>query len=114
MDTIIQQFKQKFPEIYPVEADNNRYHAYSVLHYFGTYCAHHFEDEKTKEILNTVNNIYQRRSLFNCNAIENEFFYALADQLGVDNLMKHLQKIPENLWPVYIKVLIENQQNNLL
>lgn len=113
MNAIIQQFKEQFPEIYPVDTANDRSATYKVLYHFGTYCAQNFEDEKTIEILNSVNNFYQRESLFNCNAIENEFFYALANQLGVNNLMNHLQKIPKNLWAVYIKVLIETQKNNL-
>lgn len=110
MNTIIQQFKEQFPEIYPIVSTNDSYASYKVLHHFGLYCAQHFEEEKSKEILNTVNMVYQKKSLFTCNAIENEFFSALAGQLGITELMKHLQLIPENLWSVYIKVLIETQK----
>lgn len=113
MNAIDQQFKKQFPEIYPVDAANDRSATYSVLHHFGTYCAQHFEDEKALEILNSVNNFYQQGNLFNCNAIENEFLYALANQLGINNVMNHLKRIPKNLWAVYIKVLIETQKNNL-
>lgn len=110
MNTIIQQFKEQFPEIYPSTSGHDRYATYAVLHHFGVYCAQHFEEEISKEILNTVNMVYQEKSLFICNAIENEFFLALADQLGYNELRKHLQLIPENLWFVYIKVLIETQK----
>ncbi len=112
MNTLIQQFKEQFPEIYPPVSVNDRYATYMVLHHFGSYCAQHFDGEKTKGILNTINKAYQRKSLFTCNAIENEFLAALAGQLGVNDLMKHLQTIPDNLWAVYIKVLIETQKNN--
>ncbi len=112
MHTIVQQFKEQFPEIYPATSDNGRFTTYKVLHHFGSYCAQHFENEKAKEILNTINRVYQRKSLFTCNAIENEFLSALATKLGVNDLMNHLKSIPENLWAVYIKVLIETQKNN--
>lgn len=112
MNTIIQQLKEQFPEIYPQEPENGRYDKYKVLHFFGSYCAQHFEDEKTQEVLHTVNRIYQRKSLFTCNAIENEFLYALATQSDVSNLMSQLKVIPESLWEAYFKVLIETQKIN--
>jgi hypothetical protein len=111
MNTIIQQFKEQFPDIFPANSGNDKYATYAVLHHYGVYCAQHFEEEKSKEILNTLNKVYQQKNLFACNAIENEFFAALAEQLGVNDLMKHLKNIPENLWSVYIKVLIETQKN---
>lgn len=112
MNTTIQQLKEQFPEIYPKESENGRYIEYEVLHFFGSYCAQHFEDEKTQEILHAVNRIYQRKGLFTCNAIENEFLYAMATQSDVGNLMNQLKVIPENLWEAYFKVLIETQKNN--
>ncbi len=110
MNTIIQQFKEQFPDIFPANSGNDKYATYAVLHHYGVYCAQHFEEDTSKEILNAINKVYQRKNLFSCNAIENEFFSALASQLGVKELMKHLQCIPENLWAVYIKVLIETQK----
>jgi len=112
MKTILQQLKVTFPEVYPKILSNDRYAAYAVLHLFGEYCAQHFENDKTKEILNTINSLYQRKSHFVCNAIENEFFFEMASQLKISELNKHFQIIPENLWALYIKVLIEIQKNN--
>lgn len=112
MNAIIQQFKEQFPEIFPASTRNDKYATYAVLHHYGVYCAQHFEEEKSKEILNAINKLYQRKNLFTCNAIENEFFSALAERLGVNELMKHLQYIPENLWAVYINVLIETQKTS--
>lgn len=108
---MLQLFKEQFPEIFPVDSQNDKFAAYAVLHHFGDYCAHHFENDKSKAILNTVNKVYLRKNLFACNAIENEFFSVIAKQLGVNDLMQHLKNIPENLWTVYIKVLIETQKN---
>jgi hypothetical protein len=110
MNTIIQQFKEEFPEIFPTISENDRFATYTVLHHYGNYCVQHFEKEKSREILNTINKVYDQKNLFLCNAIENEFFPALASQLGVNDLMQHLQRMPENLWAVYIKVLIETQK----
>ena len=111
MNTIIQQFKEQFPEIFPTSSENDKYEKYAILHHYGDYCAQHFEEEKSIEILNIINKIYQQKNLFICNAIENEFFSPLASQLGVNDLMMHLKRIPENLWSIYIKVLIETQKN---
>lgn len=110
MNTIIKQFKELYPEIFPDTVENDRYAPYAVLNHFGKYCAQHLEDEKCKEIMDIVNAVYQRENLFTCNAIENEFLSALANSLGAVELMKQLKHIPENLWAVYIKVLIETQK----
>jgi len=110
MDNIIEQFKNQFPDIYPVVLTNDRYVTYSVLQHFGAFCAQNFAAQKSKDILNTIGALYTRDNLFNRNAIENEFFSPLAQQLGVNNLTEHLQNIPENMWGVYLKVLIETQK----
>lgn len=114
MNTIPKQFQDQFPEIYPETVSNSAYASYSVLNHFGDYCAQHFQEEKTREILHTINKVYESQSLFTCNAIENEFFAVLANRMGANDLMNQLQYIPENLWSVYIKVLIETLKNNHL
>lgn len=111
MNTIIQQFKEHYPEIFPEISIKERYVPYSVLQHFGAYCAQNLEHEKSRDILHTINNVYQQKKLFICNAIENEFLAEIANRLGVNNLMWQLQNMPENLWPVYLKVLIETQKN---
>ena len=111
MNTILQQFKEQYPEIFPEISINERYIPYSVLQHFGAYCAQNLEKDKSREILLTINNVYQQKKLFICNAIENEFLAEIAERLGVNDLMRQLQNMPENLWPVYIKVLIETQKN---
>lgn len=55
MNTIIQQFKEKFPEIFPASSGNDRFATYTVLHHYGVYCAQHCEEDTSKEILNTLN-----------------------------------------------------------
>ncbi len=110
MDTISQQFEEQFPAIFPASSGNDRYATYKVLHHYGDYCVQHFKEAKSIEILNIVNKVYPEKNHFMRNAIENELFKALVSQLGVNELMKHLQHIPDNLWTVYIKVLIEIQK----
>lgn len=112
MSTIIQQFKEQFPEICPETLANDRYATYSVLHHFGAYCAQHFGEKKATEILDTVNGMYQRDILYIRNAIENEFLDAMATQLDVSNLMGQLEAMPTRLWEAYIKVLIETHKND--
>lgn len=114
MHTIIQELNEKFSGIFPATEAADRYAVYKALHDVGNYCAQHFEDEEALEILNTINRMYQRENLFTCNAIENEFLAALAAQLNLSELTTHLKRIPENLWAVYIHVLINKQKNNEL
>ncbi len=111
MNNITQIFKKQFPEIYPSAFDKDKYSNYLVLHHFGTFCAKNFKDGKTKEILITVNDMYNQKSLFTNNAIENEFLSALATELGANDLMNQLNSFPQNLWQPYIKVLIQTQIN---
>lgn len=110
MNSAIQQMKKLFPEIFPAALETDRFAPYKVLSHFGSYCAQHFEEEKAREILAAVNKIYQRNDLFACNAIENEFFSALATQLDLTDLNNQLKRMPESLWGVYIKVLLETKK----
>ncbi|MBP6184756.1 MAG: hypothetical protein KA479_07420 [Saprospiraceae bacterium] len=114
MHTIIQELNEQFPGIFSATQSTDRYAVYKALHDIGNYCAQHFEEAETQEILNTINRMYLRENLFTCNAIENEFLATLAAQLDMSDLTKHLKRIPENLWAVYIHVLIDKQKNNKL
>lgn len=112
MNTIIKQFEEQFPEIYPSVSRNDRYATYAILNHFGNYCGENFEIENAKEILITINKVYQQKSIYACNAIENEFLPALAGRLGINDLSGNLEGIPETLRTVYLQVLIEIQKNN--
>lgn len=113
MESAIDQLKKQFQDIFPESVESNRFTAYMVFHYFGKYCALHFENDQAQLVLNTISRIYREKHLFTCNAIENEFLSVLAKELDAKDLTGHLKKIPESLWEVYIKVFIETQKNNL-
>ncbi|MFZ6664753.1 DUF7674 family protein [Peijinzhouia sedimentorum] len=112
MSDFLQQLEKQFPEIYPPALENGKYVIYEVLNHFGAYCALHIEEEKTREILNAIDQVYQQKQLFTCNAIENEFLSVIALKLGAKDLINHLKKIPKSLWAGYIKVLIETNKIN--
>ncbi len=52
--------------------------------------------------------LYSKGSLYEKNAIENEFFSVLAFEEKSMTLKEHLDLMPENLKPVYIKTILEN------
>ena len=111
MESIKHKLKSQFRELYPSSNMSDRMETYMVLQHFGSYCAQNFGNDKSKSILKLINDVYQQKSLFENNAIENEFFYAIASQLGNNDLMVHLNSIPESLWSTYIKVLVQTQIN---
>lgn len=108
--SVEQEFRRKFPEIYPLSLlikFPGELAEYRLLNYFGNFCAENFGSKKSEEILLTVNNLYQSENLFVKNAIENEFLFAIAEFLGTNELINHLQKIPNKLQLAYVKVLFE-------
>lgn len=108
---IEQKLQEHFPELCPAEIDNDKFSLYKLLNHFGNYCSSHSESDKSQEILNVIDNLYQAKNLFDRNAIENEFLSVITRNLGVSELMHHLKKIPESLWTVYIKVLMETHKD---
>jgi hypothetical protein len=112
MNIFVQQLKEQFTDLCATTSATDRYEAYSVFHQLGVFCAQHFGEERAKEILNTVDRIYQQDSLYIRNAVENEFLVAMAIQLDLNNLLAQLDGIPSNLWESYLKVIIETRNNN--
>lgn len=104
-----------FPQVYPhsmlKEEYNSTCKGYIVLRYFGIYCSTHFEDQLTLNIISLINVHYQSNNLFIQNAIENEFLFAIADNLGTQGLLNNLNKIPEELQMIYLKVLMQTMKN---
>lgn len=108
--SVEQELRMKFPEIYPLSLlikFPGELAEYRLLNYFGNFCAENFGSKKSEEILLTVNNLYQSENLFVKNAIENEFLFAISELLGTNELINHLQKIPNKLQLAYVKVLFE-------
>lgn len=85
---------------------------YKILHYWGLYCAEHFDEPIANKILETIDSLYRSKDLFMQNAIENEFFSVLTLNLGVDRILEVIKKIPQDLQTEYIKVLLEITKEN--
>lgn len=109
--TLEQSLRIGFPEIYPYamlnKEGNANYKEYMVLRHFGMYCSTHFDEHASREIIAMINSHYQSKDLFIQNAIENEFLYVIAEKLGTQNFLNHLNLIPGELHLSYVKVLLE-------
>lgn len=109
--TLEQSLRIGFPEIYPYamlnKEGNANYKEYMVLRHFGMYCSTHFDEHASREIIAMINSHYQSKDLFIQNAIENEFLYVIAEKLGTQNFLNHLNLIPGELQLSYVKVLLE-------
>lgn len=55
-----------------------------------------------------INLLYAKSTLYEKNAIENEYFLAIANSEQSTTLKQQLQLMPETLRAVYIKTIIEN------
>lgn len=110
MNIRIKELEEKFEEIHAPLQANEEFALYKELNLLGDYCFQHFDNENTVEILKVIDNIYRKNNLYSCNAIENEFFTVLAMQIEPTALTNQLYKMPESLWAVYLKILIETQK----
>jgi hypothetical protein len=83
---------------------------YEILQQFASYTLSLIRENKEdeKEPFKIVNILYQNGSLHDKNAIENEFFSALAKAESPGTLKSHLGLMPDNLKPVYLKTILEN------
>lgn len=110
--SISHQAKEHFPELFSQDSDNDDgdFSVYKRLYHLGVYCSENFQNDKGREVLKTVNMWYGTGNVFDNNAIENEFFLAIAERQNLESIMETLKEIPEQLWEVYIKVLLETQK----
>lgn len=66
------------------------------------------KSENKKEPFKIIHLLYSKGSLFEKNAIENEFLNVLASGENTNTLKQHLELLPEGLKSVYIKTILEN------
>lgn len=66
------------------------------------------DSENKKEPFKIINLLYSKGTLYERNAIENSFFYALAFDENAHTLKDNLDLMPEPLRTIYIKTIIEN------
>ncbi len=114
MKAIIKELDESFGSILPTFHENDELVLYKKMNLLGSYYTEHFEEEKAGEIMKVIEAIYKRKNLFICNAIENEFLSVLAQHSKPAGLSNLLKSLPESLWVVYIKVLLETFKDNKL
>lgn len=83
---------------------------YGVLRHFATFTQKLIQDksERIKEPFKIINLIYSKSTMFEKNAIENEFFNAFANSEKSMTLKQHLDLMPESLRGIYIRTILEN------
>lgn len=108
METKIQKtLMQWFPEAFD---KSKKFTEYEMLNVFAKYTQTLIrEDKRSKaEPFKIINLLYIKGTLHDKNAIENEFFCPLAENVSEGNLKEHLELMPEEIRDVYIKTIIEN------
>ncbi|MGV8138808.1 MAG: hypothetical protein AB2L20_26725 [Mangrovibacterium sp.] len=111
METRIQKtLKQWFSNAFADEMKANPDSDYEILQQFAGYTLKLIgeKNENSKEPFKIVDILYQKGSLHDKNAIENEFFSILSKAESPGTLKSHLELMPDNLKPVYLKTILEN------
>lgn len=83
---------------------------YGILRHFAEYTQRliRIKSENQREPFKIIHLLYSKGSLYERNAIENEYFKTLAADENTLTLKGHLELMPEGLKSVYIKTIIEN------
>ncbi len=111
METRIQKtLSQWFPDAFADVKRSVIATDYGILQQFALYTKKLIENdsENKKEPFKIIFLLYSKGSLFEKNAIENEFLNVLATEEKSGTIKDHLDLMPEALRPVYIKTILEN------
>lgn len=111
METRIQKtLLHWFPEAFKETEKSLLSTDYGILRHFAEYAIRLLNEptENQKEPFKIIQLLYSRGSLYERNAIENEFFNVLASGEKALTLKGHLDLMPEEIKTVYIKTIIEN------
>ena len=111
METRIQKtLKQWFPNAFAQDAETITGSDYEILNQFARYTLSVIQNKKEdeREPFKIVNMLYRNGSLHDKNAIENEFLNIIIKEESPGSLKSHLRLMPENLKPVYLKIILEN------
>lgn len=114
MKSIITELNDCFGDIISPLYEKQKFALYKELNLLGDYCMEHLSEQKSKEIIEKIEDLYKQKDLFVCNAIENEFLTVLTRNTQPSELTEQLKILPESLWEVYIKVLFETHKNDKL
>jgi len=99
-----------FPEAF-AETDKSLLTSdYGILNQFAKFTQTLINEhtENQKEPFKIIFLLYSKGSLYERNAIENEFFHVLTSDENALTLKAHLELMPEGLRAIYIKTIIEN------
>lgn len=104
--TLTQWFPDAFADVKKSELKTD----YDFLNHFAKYAKDLIKKdrENKKEPFKIINLLYSKGTLFERNAIENDFFYVLAFDENSRTLKENLSLLPESLRAVYIKTILEN------
>jgi len=99
-----------FPEAFDETAKSLISSDYVILHQFAEFTQRLINEhtETQKEPFKIIHLLYSKGSLFEKNAIENEFLNVLASDENSLTLKQHLELMPEELRAIYVKTIIEN------
>jgi len=99
-----------FPDAFEGKEESVISSDYGILRQFAEYTKKLMskKSESQKEPFKIIHLLYSKGTLYENNAIENEFFNALASDENVISLKEHLELMPEALKEVYIKTIIDN------
>lgn len=111
METRIQKtLRQWFPDAFAGGGVEDERSDYEILRQFAAYTQALVETDADtkKEPFKIIYLLYSKGSLFERNAIENEFLGLLSRQEKAHTIQQNLQMMPEPLRPVYLKTILEN------
>jgi len=111
METRIQKtLSQWFPDAFANIKKSELKTDYDALHHFAKYTMKLISDncENKSEPFKIINLLYSKGTLFEKNAIENEFFNAIAFEENPNTIKEHLDLMPEVLRSIYLKTILEN------
>jgi hypothetical protein len=104
--TLCQWFPDAFDNIVRLEFKSD----YDLLHHFAKYTKKLVigDCENKSEPFKIIALLYFKGTLFEKNAIENEFLSVIALEENTNTLKEHLELMPELLRSVYLKTILEN------
>ena len=112
METKIQKsLEQWIPGFFSEEKITEIHSDYELLHQLAKYVLKLIKQnniEKGKEPFKIINIIYQSGNLHDRNAIENEFLTVFAHEESPGSLKSHMDLMPKELRPAYLKTILEN------
>jgi len=111
METRIQKtLSQWFPDAFSDAKKSVVNSDYGILRHFAKYTQKLIKDncENKKEPFKIIFLLYSKGTLYEKNAIENEFFSVLAFEENSMTLKEHLDLMPEAIRAIYFKTILEN------